>query len=347
MALLPARTEDFKPLALSPWHAPQNPWPPPAAGCDRRAQAAAFSEWKRAQNPRDFLIFSDGSKLDDGRAGAGWVLYRGEHRISSGHAPCGQYAEVFDAEASALVLDLQAATSHLAAGAANNLWACLDNAAVVESARRGTGSSYQKKLQAAAVLLESWATRPRSMEDIVPAGRAHALWVPSHAGVAGNEHADIEAKKAAALPLEHHPKVATAAGAARWTRAALAADILNSWQSFPHLKDLPLPASGPGCPPALSLPRPVLARLLAARSGHGDFAKYHERFGHTSATIHCRCGARTTPTHFFCRHSRQRHLLEWHNGLLTLQEILTTGRGAEAFGQWLQATRFYTESKRT
>ena len=171
------------------------------------------------------------------------------------------------------------------------------------------------------------------MENIVPAGRAHVLWVPSHAGVVGNKLADIKAKKAAALPLERHSKAATAAGAARWTRAALKADILKSRKSFPQRQDHSLSAPGPGCPPALSVPRPVLAWLLAARSGHRDFAKYHERFGHTSATIHCRCEARTTPTHFFfCRHSRQRHLLEWHNGLLTIQEILTTSRGAEAFG---------------
>ena len=336
VALPPARIKNSNPLALPPWHPPQNPWPPPATRHNRHAQAAAFSEWKLAQNPRDFWVFLDGSKLDNGCAGAGWVFYQGEHKIASGHTPCGQYAKVFDAEASALALGLHAATTHLAACAANTLWACLDNAAVVESAQRGTGSSSQKKLQAAAELFESWATRPRSMENIVHAGQAHVLWVPGHAGVMGNKLADIEAKKAAALPLERHPKEATAAGATRWTRAALRTDIWNSWMSFPQRQDLPLPALGLGCPPILSLPRPVLARLLAARSGHGDFAKYHECFGHTFASIHCRCGARTTLTHFFfCRHSRQRHLLEWHKGLLTLQEILTTSRGAEAFGRWL------------
>ena len=149
------------------------------------------------------------------------------------------------------------------------------------------------------------------MEDIVSADWAHVLWVFGHAGVAGNELADIEAKKAAALPLERYPKEATAAGAARWTQAALRTDIRNSWKSFPQCQDLSLPAPDLDCLPTLSLLRPVLAWLLAARSGHGDFAKYHKRFGHTLATIHCRCGARTIPTHFFfCRHSRQKHLLE-------------------------------------
>ena len=35
-----------------------------------------------------------------------------------------------------------------------------------------------------------------------------------------------------------------------------------------------------GCPPELELARATLHRLLAARSGHGDFADYHERFEH-------------------------------------------------------------------
>ncbi|KAM4065823.1 RNase H domain-containing protein [Hirsutella rhossiliensis] len=32
-----------------------------------------------------------------------------------------------------------------------------------------------------------------------------------------------------------------------------------------------------GCPPELTIPRPLLHHLLAARTHHGDFADYHER----------------------------------------------------------------------
>ena len=52
-----------------------------------------------------------------------------------------------------------------------------------------------------------------------------------------------------------------------------------------------------GCPPELELTRATLHRLLAARSGHGDFAEYHERFEHEDAVLECSCGKRKAPEH--------------------------------------------------
>jgi len=50
------------------------------------------------------------------------------------------------------------------------------------------------------------------------------------------------------------------------------------------------------------LGRSVLHRLLAARSGHGDFAVYHRRFGHVDALLTCSCGRQKSPAHvFYCR----------------------------------------------
>ncbi|KAM4058241.1 endonuclease-reverse transcriptase domain-containing protein [Hirsutella rhossiliensis] len=40
-----------------------------------------------------------------------------------------------------------------------------------------------------------------------------------------------------------------------------------------------------GCPLELKLPRPLLHHLLAARTRHGDFADYHERFNHDDARL--------------------------------------------------------------
>jgi hypothetical protein len=48
----------------------------------------------------------------------------------------------------------------------------------------------------------------------------------------------------------------------------------------------------------LQPPRPILHHLLAARSGHGDFADYHERFAHEGADLECSCGRRKAPEHF-------------------------------------------------
>ena len=59
-------------------------------------------------------------------------------------------------------------------------------------------------------------------------------------------------------------------------------------------------------PPELLLPCAALCRLLAARSGHGDFAEYHERFKHDDALLTCSCGRRKEPFHLYsCREGRK------------------------------------------
>ncbi|XP_077661359.1 uncharacterized protein AFUA_7G08210 [Aspergillus fumigatus Af293] len=81
---------------------------------------------------------------------------------------------------------------------------------------------------------------------------------------------------------------------------------------------------------ALRLPRHLLGRILAARTGHGDFADYHERFNHEDAHLHCRCGARKSPVHFFfCR--------------IMIPFLLGTAKGAAKLAAWLSQTRFFDD----
>ena len=42
--------------------------------------------------------------------------------------------------------------------------------------------------------------------------------------------------------------------------------------------------------PELRLKREVQGWLIAARSGHGQFSAYHERFGHKETDTYCVCG---------------------------------------------------------
>ena len=67
--------------------------------------------------------------------------------------------------------------------------------------------------------------------------------------------------------------------------------------------DLPVEPS----PAELSLPRTTLHRLIAERSGHGNFAEYHRRFGHdaTAADCRCRCGSTMSQGHVFECESNQ------------------------------------------
>lgn len=56
-----------------------------------------------------------------------------------------------------------------------------------------------------------------------------------------------------------------------------------------------------------SLTRPELARLLASRTGHGDFEKYHERFEHEDYNPKCSCRKTETPAHILYYRKANRH----------------------------------------
>ncbi len=146
----------------------------------------------------------------------------------------------------------------------------------------------QATLLKASQLLNHWQHRaiPPACGALTPS-TANGVSLPGHTGIPGTEAADSKARRATLMfPQELHHSVVSKR-----------------------------PARVSSC---LSLPRPILARVLAARSGHGDFTSYHERFGHQSAMLQCCCGART----FFS------HLFQWRIG--QHREVLCTVAGKPA-----------------
>ena len=88
-------------------------------------------------------------------------------------------------------------------------------------------------------------------------------------------------------------------------------------------------------PPELSLPRPSLGRLLAARSGHGDFEAYHVRFHHEDAELLCRCGDAKAPEHFAtCVAANPPFGRVVPFGKDPVEWALGTIPGAKAFSEW-------------
>jgi hypothetical protein len=121
--------------------------------------------------------------------------------------------------------------------------------------------------------------------------------------------------------------------------------LQRHWQATAPKSDQDLwIISSPPCPGELHLSRHLLVRVLAARTGHGDFAEYHERFNHEDAHIFCQCGARKTPVHFFfCRIARRRSPRPPGPPSETIPFLLGTPKGAAKLAAWLSETRFFDD----
>ena len=140
-------------------------------------------------------------------------------------------------------------------------------------------------------------------QDLAKAhGDVEVRWIPGHAGIPGNEEADGLAKAGCLLP-EPTGAVPSLAHLRRLARQQ-PRDAFKAWwttEAPESYRPLHLEVTT-SCPPELMLPRATLHSVLAARSRHGDFADYHERFNHDDARLDCSCGRRKAPEHpFYCR----------------------------------------------
>lgn len=102
---------------------------------------------------------------------------------------------MFDAEAVAALQGLRTASISLQAKHANNVYICLDNLEVARSLGSPTNTSSQQIFAQFMEEIKIWQKRERLPHTCL--GSVIVRWVPGHAGVAGNERADQEAKAAA------------------------------------------------------------------------------------------------------------------------------------------------------
>ena len=133
---------------------------------------------------------------------------------------------------------------------------------------------------------------------------------------------------------------------------------MKEWDNLPLLGSTKLyqelglkPSSNVKTMPELKLRREVLGWLIAARSGHGHFADYHERFGHEKADKQCRCGQRRARLHpFVCPRARaHREKLFSKSGRkqLTPSEVLGSSEGVRLFAEWAPETELFGRNRKS
>ena len=244
--------------------------------------AKVHLEWIRSISPTDICAYSDGSSEGHRRSSWGYVLQRNGKTFEKGQGIL-HGGEVYDAEITGAIMALQAAIPASRTG--EKVFVLLDNQAAVNSLRTGKSSSSLSKTQ--------------KFYDIACKVNAKVRWVPGHSKITGNEEADAAARAALKLlpPRHAQPEYISLAYQRRYMHD-LQQKLVDDWwlntrpARYCNL-DLLMRRRKP---PELAMPRRLLHRLIAARTGHGDFASHHRRFKHADACMNCACGLETSPT---------------------------------------------------
>lgn len=320
----------------------ESPLPPLRMLPTTRSNEAAY-----APAPLRITVYSDGSRTGQG-AGYGFVVYYGYIPITQGYGSAGSRTEVYDAEIMGAVEGLRAAVNLPCASYSTGLVILLDNLAAASLLadrkpaphRRGLTELFQQ-------LATQWDSSPYILN--IPRTPVEVRWVPGHSGIAGNETADELAKKGAALdgshilPFPSYLKREAKQQIRATTHTTYMRDAPQAYRDLnikPHTKDSRTREH--------RLPRWVLGRLIAARTGHGDFTGYHERFQHRDFLASCSCGKSKSPAHFFfCPPARKRWKDRWKGPKAgpsaTIDWLLNTAAGAEEFGRFVQETSFFKD----
>ena len=169
------------------------------------------------------------------------------------------------------------------------------------------------------------------------------IWVPGNSNIEGLTHAVQQAGLGAILPTQQNSFPYTLEGLRR-RHMCLNSDRLEEWwiTTRPTRYATLGIDTAPRTPKELTLPREALSRILAARSGHGDFAEYHRRFRHDDAELTCTCGRDKSPEHFFhCSRGRRLSRALTGDPSTRIPHLLGTAEGLAKLVKWLHDLNFY------
>jgi len=179
-------------------------------------------KWLHSLPDHTIIVYTDGSKLESGATGCGWVIFNiGNQqlfRIGEGSCNLGNRCEVYDAELHAV----QEAASALFTITAprSTIFFCIDNQAAIDTLQFNKDNH-----EYARHTLES-TTKLRLL-----GWKMNTVWCPSHCGIPGNEHADKLAKLGTSLQISCRHSLTTKI----WLQTQARTQLLQRWK-----EELPL-----------------------------------------------------------------------------------------------------------
>jgi ribonuclease HI len=180
------------------------------------------AKWIHSLPDHTIVIYTDGSKLDSGAIGCGWVIFNVGNqqlfRIKEGSCYLGNRAQVYDAELHAV---LEAVSALLTTTIPRSkAFICIDNQAAISTLEfnKDNHEYARRSLETVAQLrLLGW--------DI------STVWCPSHTGIPGNERADSLAKQGTSYPVACQYTLTTKI----WLQTQARVQLLQRWK-----QELPL-----------------------------------------------------------------------------------------------------------
>jgi ribonuclease HI len=185
---------------------------------DKTTQPRQLHEkWLRTLTEQTIVIYTDGSKLENGDVGCGWTIYYSRnqqlHLLTDGCCHLGRRAEVYDAELHAVQ---EAVTTLLTTTAPRTpVFICIDNQAAADALRFNTSNHEYARHALDAV------------NDLQHLGwHVSTVWCPAHCGIRGNERADTLAKAGASATVPCRFALTTKT----WLLAQARKEFLKRWK---------------------------------------------------------------------------------------------------------------------
>jgi ribonuclease HI len=176
-------------------------------------------QWIKSLPHKSLVIYTDGSKMQDGNTGAGWVIHIKAttklHQIAQGYCNIGTRSEVYDAELHAVEESLEAVkTLDLDQPTHRQIFIMVDNQAAIDCLMDNKSNSQYARI----------AIQHKSKLEIL-GWEIKTGWVPSHTGIEGNEIAD----KLAKLGATHNIKCRHTTTTKTWMMAETRRIFFRSW----------------------------------------------------------------------------------------------------------------------